>query len=151
MSQKKELTFDRLITDRLNELGWTYTVLAERAGLSKAHIGNLAKGVAPGTKEGKPKRTPPETVDKIADALKVPREIARRAAGLAGEPFKPFDEMDELVFMMGSLPPARRADAMEIVRTMYWRHGVKRKPLRDKPPNTLKRKKEHPGYEGNGR
>jgi transcriptional regulator with XRE-family HTH domain len=76
-------TLGKLITSRLLELGWSNAELARRTGFSTTYIGNLARDVAPGTKTGKPKRIPDETVERIARALNIPIDRARTAAGLS--------------------------------------------------------------------
>jgi len=76
-------TFGELITSRLLELGWSNAELARRTGFSATYIGNLARDIAPGTKTGKPKRIPDETVERIARELNIPINRARTAAGLS--------------------------------------------------------------------
>jgi transcriptional regulator with XRE-family HTH domain len=76
-------TLGELIAHRLLELGWSNAELARRTGFSTTYIGNLARDVSPGTKTGRPKRIPDETVERIARALSVPIDRARTAAGLA--------------------------------------------------------------------
>jgi len=82
-SKKKQETLGELISGRLLELGWSNAELARRAGFSTTYIGNLARDVAPGTKTGKPKRLPDDTVERVAVALNIPIDRARAAAGLA--------------------------------------------------------------------
>jgi transcriptional regulator with XRE-family HTH domain len=76
-------TLGELISNRLLELGWSNAELARRTGFSTTYIGNLARDIAPGTKTGKPKRIPDETVERIAKALDVSVDRARAAAGLS--------------------------------------------------------------------
>lgn len=74
--------FGQLIGRRLEELAWTTTTLAERVGMSRAHIANLISNRST-SKSGSPQRLPASTVDKIASALGLPKAQAREAAGLA--------------------------------------------------------------------
>jgi transcriptional regulator with XRE-family HTH domain len=82
-ANKRQETLGELITNRLLELGWSNAELARRTGFSTTYIGNLARDIAPGTKTGKPKRIPDETVERIARALNIPIDRARTAAGLS--------------------------------------------------------------------
>lgn len=82
VNERRE-TFGELISSKLLELGWSNAELARRTGFSTTYIGNLARDIAPGTKTGKPKRIPDETVERIARALNVPMDRARTAAGLS--------------------------------------------------------------------
>ena len=79
----KQQTLGELITGRLLELGWSNAELARRTGFSATYISNLARDIAPGTRTGKPKRVPDETVERIAKALSIPVDRARTAAGLS--------------------------------------------------------------------
>jgi len=82
-ANERHETLGELITSRLLELGWSNAELARRTGFSTTYIGNLARDIAPGTKTGKPKRIPDETVERIAKALNIPIDRARTAAGLS--------------------------------------------------------------------
>jgi transcriptional regulator with XRE-family HTH domain len=82
-ANERRETLGELITSRLLELGWSNAELARRTGFSTTYIGNLARDIAPGTKTGKPKRIPDETVERIAKALNIPIDRARTAAGLS--------------------------------------------------------------------
>lgn len=82
-ANKRRETLGELITGRLLELGWSNAELARRTGFSTTYIGNLARDIAPGTKTGKPKRIPDETVERIARELNIPIDRARTAAGLS--------------------------------------------------------------------
>jgi len=82
-TKKRRETLGELISGKLIEIGWSNAELARRTGFSTTYIGNLARDVAPGTKTGKPRRIPDETVERIALALNIPIDKARAAAGLA--------------------------------------------------------------------
>lgn len=85
MIEQMDKTLGELIQDALAELGWSQAELARRTDFSPTHIGNLIRDYSPGTKTGKPTRLPVETVDRIADALKRPRSVFRKSAGLLPE------------------------------------------------------------------
>ena len=82
-TKKRQETLGELISSKLIELGWSNAELARRTGFSTTYIGNLARNVAPGTKTGKPKRIPDDTVERVAVALNISIDRARIAAGLA--------------------------------------------------------------------
>lgn len=85
ITQGMEKTLGELIQEALKEHGWSNAELARRADFSPTYIGNLIRDYSPGTKTGKPTRLPEATVDRIADALKRPRDLFRRAAKLLPE------------------------------------------------------------------
>ncbi|HEY8342435.1 MAG TPA: helix-turn-helix transcriptional regulator [Calditerricola sp.] len=92
--------------------GWTKTELHRRAKVSRMTIDGLIAGRKP----------LPETVNKIADALDIPRDEAHRLAGLiknddSGEPEgKESDPDAEVRRLLERLPERRRRALERILR-----------------------------------
>lgn len=92
--------------------GWTKTELHRRAKVSRMTIDGLIAGRKP----------LPETVNKIADALDIPRDEAHRLAGLiknddSGEPEgKEIDPDAEVRRLLERLPERRRRALERILR-----------------------------------
>ncbi|MCI0337143.1 MAG: helix-turn-helix domain-containing protein [Acidobacteria bacterium] len=133
MAEETDKTFGELIQEAIKELGWSNAELARRTDFSPTHIGNLIRDYSPGTKSGKPTRLPADTVDRIADALKKPRSIFRRAAGLLSEdsverPNEAVDKkaeaarMAEMVGNFMELPPDQQATAIELIKVLKDKH-----------------------------
>lgn len=69
-----QITLADLIADHQQRTGDSYAALAKRSGLSKAKIGQLA------LRDRVPHAPKPETLDKLARGLGLPRRVVQAAA-----------------------------------------------------------------------
>jgi transcriptional regulator with XRE-family HTH domain len=129
VTASKEKSFGELMRFHLKKKGWSNAELARRTGFSPTHIGNLIQDRSPGAKSGKPKRLTADTVDKIARALDMPLEQARRAAGLASPSADasksessaelPSNLEDLLLYYFRRMPSEQKPEVLALVAAYY--------------------------------
>lgn len=118
-NQSQHPTLGEVIDRALTKLGWSNAELARRTGLSTTHIGNLRRDISPGSKTGTFTRVPDATIQKLHDALGVPLDTLRLAAGLSAVTHETPPSLTEILNYLRDLPPARVKDIEVIVKSFH--------------------------------
>lgn len=116
----KPLTLAELIRQHQDRTGDSYAVIARRAGLSKAKIGQLAQPDG----HHMPRV---DTLEKVAVGLGLPLRIIQQAAlttaGIAPESYDNEQKIDHLVAVLRELPPEDLETATMVVQAMRQRRA----------------------------
>ena len=110
-----EYLFGEMVRAKLKDRGWSNAELARRTDYSTTFIGNIIRGVAPGTKSGK-LRLSEDIVDKISRVLGFSIEKARKAAGLLSDKGRRAAEYIDM------LPLTQQDDAIAYLELMCSRY-----------------------------
>lgn len=117
------LTLADLIRQHQDKTGDSYSVIARRAGISKAKVGQLA---APGQQPHMPRI---DTIEKVATGLNLPLRVVQQAAlasaGITPENYDSESRIDLLVALLRDLPPADLENAELFIHALHQRrqHG----------------------------
>jgi transcriptional regulator with XRE-family HTH domain len=106
----QSLRFAEWLQSEINKRGWSQSDCARAADLNRAVINKLLNG------KSKPQ---PYTLIAIARALKIPIEVAYRAAGLLPPSTDVDDSLEELIHAFKSIQsPQRRATAIMLIKAL---------------------------------
>lgn len=116
------ITLARLIHNHQDRTGESYSMIAKRAGLSKAKIGQLAN-----TEQTHMPRM--DTLEKIAKGLQLPLRIVQQAAlasaGIAPDTYDNEQQIDFLVSILRELSPEDLDTATTLVQALHTRSANK--------------------------
>lgn len=122
MSDTAAITLARLIHNHQDRTGESYSMIAKRAGLSKAKIGQLAN-----TEQTHMPRI--DTLEKVAKGLQLPMRIVQQAAlasaGIAPDTYDNEQRIDFLVSILRELSPEDLDTATTLVQALHSRRSTK--------------------------
>lgn len=104
--------------------GMSQEELGKRVGRSKQHVSGLERA-APHPSTGKPAKVTPEGVKALAEALRIPAEVALRAAGIIPSPTNGDDpRLLRLVAYFDGLSTEEKDHALALLESIY-KHRAK--------------------------
>lgn len=116
------ITLAELIRQHQERTGDSYSVIARRAGLSKAKIGQLAN-------LSQPHMPRIDTIEKVAAGLQLPLRVVQQAAmasaGILPETYDTEQRVDLIVSQLRELDPEQLETAARIIQALKAneRHG----------------------------
>lgn len=122
MSEDKPLTLRDLILSHQERTGDSYSMIAHRAGLSKAKIGQLA------TKQQSymPRA---DTIERLASGLNLPLKVVQHAAmasaGITPEGYPGGNRLDLIVGSLKELPPDDLETVAVIIQSLKDRRTLR--------------------------
>jgi transcriptional regulator with XRE-family HTH domain len=112
------------VRSRRRELGWSTDQLALKSGVSATRINQVENGTI-SEETGKVRRPKPETVTKLANALRLPPKELLRAAGYAApEAGQPTGRGARMLHLFDGLPPEKQEDLLIYAEAMFRKYGV---------------------------
>jgi len=116
------LTLAELIRKHQDNTGESYSIIAHRAGLSKAKIGQLAS-----SEQAHMPRA--DTIEKLAAGLGLPLRVIQQAAmasaGIAPEGYDSEQRVDLLAALLRELSPEDLETAAAVIQSLKDRHRMK--------------------------
>jgi transcriptional regulator with XRE-family HTH domain len=110
-----QITLAELIRQHQDKTGDSYSVIAQRAGLSKAKIGQLASTTQPHMPRI-------DTVEKIATGLRLPVRVVQQAAmasaGILPDTYDTEQQIDLIVSYLRELNPRQLDIASRLIRAL---------------------------------
>lgn len=118
MSEK--ITLAELIRQHQDKTGDSYSIIAKRAGLSKAKIGQLASITQPHMPRI-------DTLEKVAKGLQLPVRVVQQAAmasaGILPESYDTDQQIDLIVAQLRELSPDQLGTAQHLIEALRKSHG----------------------------
>lgn len=116
----EQINLAELIKQHQDKTGDSYSVIARRAGLSKAKIGQLASTTQPHMPRI-------DTLEKVATGLQLPLRIVQQAAmasaGITPDNYGTEQQIDLIVAQLRELNPEQLETAQRLVEALRTRHG----------------------------
>lgn len=110
-----QITLAELIRQHQDKTGDSYSVIAQRAGLSKAKIGQLASA-------DQPHMPRVDTIEKIATGLRLPVRVVQQAAmasaGILPDSYDTEQKIDLIVSYLRDLNPEQLEIASRLIRAL---------------------------------
>ncbi|QGH74525.1 immunity repressor [Arthrobacter phage Kuleana] len=111
----EQITLAELIRQHQDKTGDSYSVIARRAGLSKAKIGQLAS-------IDQPHMPRIDTIEKIAAGLQLPLRVVQQAAmasaGILPESYDTDQAIDLIVAQLRELEPEQLGTAARLIQAL---------------------------------
>lgn len=111
----ERITLAELIRQHQSKTGDSYATIAQRAGLSKAKIGQLAS-------TDQPHMPRVDTIEKIAAGLKLPIRVVQQAAmasaGITPDNYDAEQQIDLIVSYLRELNPTQLDIAARLIRAL---------------------------------
>ena len=111
----EQITLAELIRQHQDKTGDSYAVIARRAGLSKAKIGQLAS-------LDQPHMPRIDTIEKIAAGLQLPLRVVQQAAmasaGILPESYDTEQAIDLIVAQLRELSPEQLGTAARLIQAL---------------------------------
>lgn len=109
------ITLAELIRQHQDKTGDSYAVIAKRAGLSKAKIGQLAN-------TDQPHMPRIDTIEKVANGLQLPLRVVQQAAmasaGITPDDYDTEQRIDLIVAQLRELDPAQLGMAVRLMQSL---------------------------------
>lgn len=116
----EQITLAELIRQHQDKTGDSYSVIAKRAGLSKAKIGQLASITQPHMPRI-------DTIEKVAAGLQLPVRVVQQAAmasaGITPEGYDTEQQVDLIVAQLRELDPEQLGTAQRLIEAFRTRRG----------------------------
>lgn len=116
----EHITLAELIRQHQDKTGDSYSMIARRAGLSKAKVGQLAN-------PSQPHMPRIDTIEKVATGLNLPVRIVQQAAmasaGITPEGYDTEQQIDLIVALLRELNPEQLETAQRLIEALRTRRG----------------------------